>query len=72
MRVASLRRPTHKLTTRRTKTYRTIGIEVLNLRGMAANRHLARAVMDGGFFAFRRQLDYKARLYGSRIVTASC
>src|SRR5215813_12686325 len=38
---------------------------------MAANRHLARAVMDGGFFELRRQLDDKARLYGSRIVAAS-
>src|SRR5215475_14437661 len=28
-------------------------------------------VMDGGFFELRRQLDYKARLYGSRIVVAS-
>jgi putative transposase len=27
--------------------------------------------MDGGFFAFRRQLDYRARLYGSRIVIAN-
>ena len=27
--------------------------------------------MDGGFFEFRRQLDYKARLYGSRIVVAN-
>ena len=71
-RVASLRRDaTHKLTARLTKTYRMIGIEDLNVRGMAAYRHLARAVMDGGFFAFRRQLDYKARLYGSRIVIAS-
>jgi len=38
---------------------------------MAANRHLARAVMDGGFFEFRRQLVYKARLHGSQIVAAS-
>jgi len=71
-RIANIRRDAlHKLTTGLTKTYRTIGIEDLNVRGMAANHHLARAVMDGGFFEFRRQLDYKARLYGSRIVIAS-
>jgi putative transposase len=71
-RIASIRRDAlHKLTTGLTKTYRVIGIEDLNVRGMTANRHLARAVMDGGFFEFRRQLDYKARLYGSRIVVAS-
>jgi putative transposase len=53
-----------------TKTYRTIGIEDLNVRGMARNRHLARSVSDGSFSEFRRQLDYKARWYGSRIVVA--
>ena len=37
---------------------------------MAANRCLARSIMDGGFFELRRQLDYKARLFGSRIVVA--
>ena len=41
---------THKLTTRLTNTYRVVGIEDLNVRGMAANRHLARSIMDGGFF----------------------
>lgn len=71
-RIANIRRDaTHKLTTDLAKTYRVIGIEDLNVRGMSANRHLARAVMDGGFFELRRQLDYKARLYGSRIVVAS-
>jgi putative transposase len=70
-RVANIRRDaTHKLTTRLTKTFRRIGIEDLNVRGMAANRCLARSIMDGGFFEFRRQLEYKARLYGSRVVTA--
>lgn len=71
-RIANIRRDaTHKLTTDLTKTYAVIGIEDLNVRGMSANRHLARAVMDGGFHELRRQLDYKARLYGSRIVVAS-
>jgi len=27
--------------------------------------------MDGGFFEFRRQLDYKTLLYGSRLVVAN-
>jgi putative transposase len=70
-RIAAIRRDaTHKLTTRLTKTYKTIGIENLNVRGMVSNRRLARSIMDGGFFECRRQLDYKARLYGSRIVVA--
>jgi putative transposase len=71
-RVAAIRRDaTHKLTTHLTKTFKTIGIEDLNVRGMASDRHLARSIMDGGFFEFRRQLDYKTRLYGSRLVIAN-
>ena len=38
--------------------------------GMAKKRCLARSIMDGGFFEFRRQLAYKARLYGAAVVVA--
>jgi putative transposase len=70
-RIGNIRKDaTHKLTTRLAKTYRRIGIEDLNVRGMAANRCLARSIMDGGFFELRRQLTYKAKLYGSQIVVA--
>ena len=71
-RIANIRRDaTHKLTTRVAKRFKVIGVEDLNVKGMAANRHLSRAVMDGGFFEFRRQLDYKTHLYGSRLVVVS-
>jgi putative transposase len=43
-----------------TRTYRRIGIEDFNVRGMARNHHLARFVMDGGFHEFRRQRECKA------------
>ncbi|CAB4244599.1 transposase [Methylacidimicrobium sp. AP8] len=70
-RIAAIRRDaTHKATTMLTRTYRRIGIEDLNVRGMARNRHLARSIMDGAFFEFRRQLGYKARFYGATIVVA--
>jgi putative transposase len=70
-RIANIRKDaTHKATTRLVKTYRRIGIEDLNVRGMVRNRHLARSIMDGSFFEFRRQLDYKARFYGATIVVA--
>ena len=70
-RIGAIRRDAlHKLTTRITKTFKVIGIEDLNVRGMVRNRHLARAVSDIGMFEFRRQLTYKARLYGARIVVA--
>lgn len=70
-RVANIRKDaTHKLTTMLATTFKVIGIEDLNVKGMAANRSLARSVMDGGFFEFRRQLTYKTNFYGSRLVVA--
>lgn len=70
-RIAHIRRDAaHKATTKLAKTYCRIGIEDLNVRGMAGNRRLAPSIMDGGFFEFRRLLDYKARFYGATIVVA--
>ena len=70
-RIANIRRDaTHKATTHLAKTYRRIAVEDLNVRGMASNRRLARSIMDGGFYEFRRQLEYKARMYGSTVVLA--
>ena len=57
----------HKFTTSLTR-YRTIVIEDLNVSGMLANRTLARAIADVGFFEFRRQLQYKAEMAGSTVV----
>jgi len=71
VRIANIRKDaTHKATTMLAKTFRRIGVEDLNVRGMARNRHLARSIMDGGFFEFRRQLEYKARFYGATVVVA--
>jgi putative transposase len=70
-RIACIRKDaTHEATTHLVKTYRRIGIEDLNVRGMARNRCLARSIMDGSFFEFRRQLDYKAKLYGASVAVA--
>lgn len=60
----------HKLTTALVKTFTVIGIEDLNVKGMMANGTLSRAIADRGFHEFRRQLDYKAAMAGSRIVVA--
>ena len=35
---------------------------------MMANRKLAKAIGDMGFYEFRRQLEYKSQLYGSKVV----
>jgi hypothetical protein len=45
------------------RTFKVIGIEDLNVRGLSRNRCLARAIMDEGFRAFRSILEYKAKLY---------
>jgi len=37
---------------------------------MLRNRRLARSIADGGFYELRRQIDYKARLYGARVIVA--
>jgi putative transposase len=52
----------HKLTTRITKSFDAIAIEDLNVKGMVRNRRLARAILDMGFYEFRRQIVYKSRL----------
>lgn len=70
-RIAAIRSDAmHQLTTDLTRRFHTIGIEDVNVRGMMANRHLARAVADMGFFAFRRQLEYKADMRGGAVVVA--
>jgi putative transposase len=58
----------HKLTTYISKNHAVIGLEDLNVSGMMANRKLAKAIGDMGFYEFRRQLEYKCQLYGSRLV----
>lgn len=60
----------HKLTTRFSRENQTIVIEDLNVRGMMANRKLACAISDIGFYEFRRQLEYKSEIYGTNIVIA--
>jgi putative transposase len=60
----------HKLTTRLCRENQAVAIEDLNVRGMLANARLSRAIADVGFYEFRRQLQYKAQRFGTRIVVA--
>ncbi|MBW8902213.1 MAG: transposase, partial [Massilia sp.] len=70
-RIARVRRDfTHKLTTRLCRENQAVVIEDLHVSGMLANGHLARAIADVGFYEIRRQLQYKAARYGTRIVLA--
>ncbi|MCU0541302.1 MAG: transposase [Oscillatoriaceae cyanobacterium Prado104] len=67
--IANIRKDTlHKLTTLLAKNHGTVVIEDLNVSGMLANRKLAKSIQDMGFYEFRRQLTYKCKLYGSKLV----
>ncbi len=70
-RIANIRKDTlHKLTTYLAKNHSQIVIEDLNVSGMLKNRKLAKAIADMGFHEFRRQLEYKCQLYGSKLIVA--
>ena len=70
-RIANIRQDAlHKLTSDLARRFHTIGIEDLNVRGMMANRHLARSIADMSFFGFRQQLEYKAERRGGVVVVA--
>jgi len=67
--IADIRKDTlHKITTYLAKNHSKIGIEDLNVSGMLANHKLAKAIADMGFYEFRRQLEYKCKLYGSELI----
>jgi putative transposase len=58
---------THKMTSYLAKNHSEIVIETLNIKGMSKNHKLASAILDGGFFEFKRQLEYKCKWYGSTL-----
>ncbi len=69
--IANIRKDTlHKLTTYLAKNHGEIVIEDLNVSGMLKNGKLAKAIADMGFHEFRRQLEYKCQLYGSKLTIA--
>lgn len=58
----------HEVSDHLTRNYKTICIEDLNVRGMAKNHRLARAVTDAGFGMLRQFIEYKAALRGGTVV----
>lgn len=69
--IADIRLDTlHKITTHLAKNHGVVVIEDLNVSGMLANHKLAKAIQDMGLYEFRRLLEYKCELYGSKLVIA--
>lgn len=61
----------HQTTTEIVKTKPScIVLEDLNVSGMMKNRHLSNSLMCQKLFEFRRQVEYKAELYGIEVVIA--
>jgi putative transposase len=60
----------HKATTALAKAKSVTVVEDLHVAGLLHNRHLARAIADQEWAEFHRQLAYKCRWYGSRLLVA--
>ena len=57
-----------KMTSSLVSDYDVICIEDLNVQGMMKNHFLASAISDVSFYEIRRQLEYKCRWYGKKLV----
>lgn len=58
----------HKITTKLIKENDVICIENLNVKGMAKNHHLAKAIQDASFGTLISMLKYKAAWHNRRII----
>jgi putative transposase len=69
--VANVRRHfLHQVSNALVKTHDRLVIEDLNVSGMLANHHLARAISDAGWAEFARILAYKHTWRGGQLVVA--
>jgi putative transposase len=58
----------HNLTTPTVKSLKLIKMGDLNVKEMMANPKLGLAISYLGFYEFRRQLEYKCKIYGASLV----
>lgn len=71
-RIRNIRKDTiHKVTTLLAKTKSVIVVENLKVSGLLKNKYLNKAILNVGMYELRRQLEYKTRWYGSKLVVAS-
>lgn len=71
MRISDVRKDElHKLTTMLARTKSVIVIEDLAVQNMTKNHNVAKAILDGAPGEMRRQLEYKTRWYGSKLIIA--
>lgn len=61
----------HKLTTQLCRENQTIVIENLNIKGMIKNHSLSQSISDASWGEFRRQLEYKSKIYRNSILIAN-
>ena len=68
-RISNLRKDVlHKATHYLVNNFKVIGIEDLDVKGMLKNKKLSRKIADVGFYEFKRQLEYKSKLYDSELI----
>lgn len=61
----------HQVTTEIVKTKPSmIILEDLNIKGLMKNKHTAKSIADAKWYEFRRQILYKAELYGIEVILA--
>jgi len=60
----------HKTTTSLCRENQAVVIEDLHVKGMLRNRRLARVIADEGWGELRRQLTYKALMFGTEVIVA--
>lgn len=73
-RIANMRKDAiNKATTNiaRTKNLSVVVLEDLSVQNMMKNSKLSKAVGDASFYEFRRQLEYKSKMYGFEVHVVS-
>jgi len=60
----------HQLTKKLVTNHKVVGIETLSIKGMQKLKRIAPKIQEIGLYEFRRQLEYKAPLYGCELIKA--